>query len=126
MTKQIAKTLGKCAVAAAASILCSSVGAAAADNVRVIVSFAPGAKMAMKSVADGAGATVKKEVFGTNAVAMEVPRTALKGLENNPNVEYIEEDLKRYPIASTTPSTGTLTLPASRCLTASSKSRLTC
>ena len=107
MTKQIAKNFGKCAVAVAATILCSSASAAPADTARVIVSFSPAGKAAMKSVIDAAKGTVKKEIFGTNAVAIEVPRTALKGLENNPNVEYIEEDLKRYPIALTTPSTGT-------------------
>src|SRR3712207_2011511 len=106
MTKQIAKTLGKCAIAAAAAILCGPASAAAPDTARVIVSFTPAGKAAMKSVIEAANGTVKKEIFGTNAVAIEVPRTALRGLENNPNVEYIEEDLKRYPIALTTPSTG--------------------
>ena len=108
MTKQFAKTFGKCALAAAASILCGSAIAATVDTARVIVSFVPGAKAAaMKSVIAAANGSVKKEIFGTNAVAIEVPRAALTGLENNPNVEYVEEDLKRYPIALTTPSTGT-------------------
>lgn len=106
MTKQVANHLRMCVIAAAASILCSPASAAPADTTRVIVAFKPGAKMAMKSMAAGANATVKAEIFGTDAVAMEVPRTALKGLENNPNVEYIEEDHKRYAIALTTPSTG--------------------
>jgi len=112
MTKQVVKKLSMCALAAAAAILCGSASSASSsapavsDNVRVIVSFKPGAKMAMKSVAGGTGGTIKSEIFGTNAVSMEVPRTALKGLENNPNVEFIEEDMKRYPLALTTPSTG--------------------
>jgi subtilisin family serine protease len=42
-----------------------------------------------------------------NAMAVEVPAAALKGLENNPNVEYIEEDVVRKPFALTSPSTGT-------------------
>ncbi|MCC2956958.1 S8 family peptidase [Massilia sp. IC2-477] len=107
MSKQVASKLKMCAVAAAVAVLCSPVKAAPADTTRVIVKFKPGAKAAMKSAAVGANATLQKEIFGMDAVAMEVPMTALKGLENNPNVEYIEEDAKRYPLALTTPSTGT-------------------
>jgi subtilisin family serine protease len=47
---------------------------------------------------------VKHEIFGMNAMAVELPATALKGLENNPNVEYIEEDVVRRPFALTSPS----------------------
>ena len=107
MAKQVAKVFSMCVVATAASILCSTAAAAPADTTRVIVKFKAGAKASMKAAAAGANATVQEEIFGTDAVAMEVPRTALKGLENNPNVEFIEEDLKRYPIALTSPSTGT-------------------
>ncbi|MFC0252679.1 S8 family peptidase [Massilia consociata] len=107
MAKQVAKKFSMCVVAAAAGILCSTASAAPADTTRVIVKFKPGAKAAMKSLAANSNATMQKEIFGMDAVAMEVPMTALKGLENNPNVEYVEEDLKRYPIALTSPSTGT-------------------
>lgn len=41
-----------------------------------------------------------------DAMAIEVPVQALKGLENNPHVEYVEEDAKRYPFALTSPSDG--------------------
>ncbi|MCY7389452.1 MAG: hypothetical protein LH481_15575 [Burkholderiales bacterium] len=41
-----------------------------------------------------------------DAFAVEVPTNALNGLERNPNVEYVEEDAKRYPYSGTTPSTG--------------------
>jgi subtilisin family serine protease len=107
MSKQVASKLKMCAVAAAAVTLCSPAGAAPADTTRVIVKFKPGAKAMMKSAATVANATMQKEIFGMDAMAMEVPMTALKGLENNPNVEYIEEDAKRYPLALTSPSTGT-------------------
>jgi subtilisin family serine protease len=101
------KILGLCLTAAAASILCSSAMAAAPDTSRVIVAFKPGAKAAVKGVVAAAKGSVKLEIFGMNAMAIEVPRTALKGLENNPNVEYIEEDVIRKPFSLTTPSTGT-------------------
>ncbi|MFC5478000.1 S8 family serine peptidase [Massilia suwonensis] len=101
------KILSLCLTAAAASILCNSAMAAEPDTTRVIVAFKPGAKAAMKGVVAAAKGAVKHEIFGANAMAIEVPRAALKGLENNPNVEYIEEDAKRYPLALTSPSTGT-------------------
>jgi subtilisin family serine protease len=39
-------------------------------------------------------------------MAVEVPAAALKALANNPNVEYIEEDVLRKPLALSGPSTG--------------------
>lgn len=108
MSKQVSSKLKMCAVAAAAGILCSTASAAAPeDTVRVIVKFKPGAKASIKAAAANANAKVQEEIFGMDAMALEVPLVALKGLENNPNVEYVEEDLKRYAIALTTPSTGT-------------------
>jgi subtilisin family serine protease len=108
MSKQVSSKLKMCAVAVAAGILCGTAGAAAPeDKVRVIVKFKPGAKASVKAAAAKANAKVQEEIFGMDAMALEVPLVALKGLENNPNVEYVEEDLKRYAIALTTPSTGT-------------------
>jgi len=100
-------TLSLCMLAAAAGMLCNSASAAPADTTRVIVAFKPGAKAAVKGVVAAAKGAVKHEIFGANAMAIEVPIAALKGLQNNPNVEYVEEDAKRYPLALTSPSTGT-------------------
>ena len=100
-------TLSLCMLAAAAGMLCNSASAAPADTTRVIVAFKPGAKAAVKGVVAAAKGAVKHEIFGANAMAIEVPVAALKGLQNNPNVEYVEEDAKRYPLALTSPSTGT-------------------
>jgi subtilisin family serine protease len=50
---------------------------------------------------------VKHEIFGMNAMAVEVPVQALKGLEKNPNVEYVEEDVVREAFSGATASTGT-------------------
>lgn len=83
--------------------------ASAAEGVsRVIVKFKEGHVSAsnMKSTVAASKGTVKHEIFGTNAVAIEVPTNAIQGLKNNPNVEYVEEDHIRYPFAITTPSTG--------------------
>jgi subtilisin family serine protease len=84
-------------------------GASAAEaTTRVIVKFKEGHVTAsgMKSALAATKGTVQHEIFGTNAVAIQVPSSALQGLKNNPNVEYVEEDQIRYPYALTTPSTG--------------------
>jgi subtilisin family serine protease len=103
---KIVPALGLCFAAVVAAY---STGAVAAqpDNVRVIVAFKAGAKANIKSAVAAAHGSVKHEIFNMDAMAIEVPMTALKGLENNPNVEYIEEDVVRRPFALTTPSTGT-------------------
>ena len=81
--------------------------AAAADTTRVIVAFKPGHGANIKSAVAAARGNVKHEIFGMNAMSIEVPLTALKGLQHNPNVAYVEEDVIRRPFATTTPSTGT-------------------
>jgi subtilisin family serine protease len=81
--------------------------ASAADTTRVIVAFKPGAAAHIKSAVGAAHGAVKLEIFGMNAMAIEVPVQALKGLENNPNIEYIEEDVVRTAFSSSTASTGT-------------------
>jgi subtilisin family serine protease len=83
-----------------------SAQAAPPDNTRVIVAFKPGSAAQVKSLVSAARGAVKHEIFGMNAMAIEVPAVALKGLENNPNVDYIEEDVLRQPFALTSPSTG--------------------
>jgi len=81
--------------------------AAPAETVRVIVSMKAGGKASVKQAVAAAKGQIKHEIFGMDAMAIEVPVQALKGLENNPHVEYVEEDTKRYPFAATSPSTGT-------------------
>jgi subtilisin family serine protease len=80
---------------------------AAADTTRVIVAFKPGSAASVKSAVKAAKGNVKHEIFGMDAMAIEVPAAALKGLSHNPNVEYVEEDVVRKPFATTSASTGT-------------------
>ena len=105
---------GMSSIASAVKLLVATVAigvlgsaSAAPESTRVIVAFKPGTAASMKSAVKAAKGTVKHEIFGMNAMAIEVPAAALKGLQNNPNVEYVEEDLVRRPTALTTPSTGT-------------------
>ncbi|QYF94488.1 S8 family serine peptidase [Massilia sp. PAMC28688] len=104
---------GMSSIAVAVKMLVATVAvgvigtASAADTTRVIVAFKPGAAANMKAAVKAAKGNVKHEIFGMNAMAIEVPAVALKGLQHNPNVEYVEEDVIRRPFALTSPSTGT-------------------
>ncbi len=100
--------LSKSAVAVAAALACAAGGVSAAppEKARVIVAFKPGTAANARAAVAAQG-EVKHEVFGMDAVAIEVPVQALNGLSRNPNVEYVEDDELRYPFASSTPSTGT-------------------
>lgn len=115
LEKYMTKTTpGMSTIAAAVKVLVATAAfgmignaAAAADTTRVIVAFKPGSAAKMKSAVHAAKGNVKHEIFGMDAMAIEVPLVALKGLKNNPNVAYVEEDVIRRPFATTTPSTGT-------------------
>lgn len=97
----------KMVVAATAVGVMGAASAAAPDTTRVIVAFKPGSKANVKSAVAAAKGSVKHEIFGMDAMAVEVSAAALKGLQNNPNVQYVEEDVIRKPSALTSPSTGT-------------------
>lgn len=74
---------------------------------RYIVKFVPGrAAQAGAAVATARG-NVVLDMPAHDAMAIELPAAALAGLERNPNIEYIEPDVLRFPMALATPSTGT-------------------
>ena len=105
---------GMSSIAAAVKLLVATLAvgvissaAAASDTTRVIVAYKPGSAASIKSAVEAARGNVKLEIHGMNAMAIEVPTVALKGLKNDPNVEYIEEDVQRKMFATTSPSTGT-------------------
>jgi subtilisin family serine protease len=109
MTKKntrASNTVGLCLAALAAGLI-GTATAAAPDTTRVIVAFKPGTAANIRSAVAAAHGKVKQDIFGMDAMAIEVPTTALKGLDNNPNVLYIEEDVVRVPFSLTTASTGT-------------------
>ncbi len=73
-------------------------------NARVIVSFKPGAAASVKAAVAAARGNVKLDLPALNAIAIEVPAVALRALRGNPHIAYIEEDVKRYPFALSSPS----------------------
>lgn len=73
---------------------------------RYIVKFAPGKAAEARAALTRAAARVALELPVHDAVAVVLPAAALAGLSRNPNVEYIEPDVLRYPMALTSNSTG--------------------
>ena len=91
-----------CIAAVAAGVLGSA--AAAPATSRVIVAYKDGAAAKVKDAVNAGHGSVKLEITDMNAMAVEMPTAALAGLAHNPNVDYVEADVKRYPLALTSPS----------------------
>ncbi|WP_160152243.1 S8 family serine peptidase [Microbulbifer sp. ALW1] len=82
--------------------LAVAVQASAADE-RYIVKFKEGKGPAVKAMMEKNGGRSALALEKHNAMAANLPQKALTAMRNNPNVEYVEEDVKRYPMAETTP-----------------------
>jgi subtilisin family serine protease len=68
---------------------------------RYIVKFRDGAQG--RAALHAAGARVVLDLAPQGAAAAHIPAQALQGLRHNPSIEYIEEDVRRYPMAETVP-----------------------
>jgi len=75
--------------------------AAEPDPDRYIVSFLDAGKG--KAALHAAGARIVLDLPQREVAAAQIPGRALKGLRNNPHIEYIEKDALRYPMAQTSP-----------------------
>lgn len=76
---------------------------ASADNDRYIVKFKEGKGPAIQAQMKQHGGRVTLGLEKRNAIAAHLPEKALQALQNNPNVEYVEEDVKRYLMAQSVP-----------------------
>ncbi|MHB8913097.1 MAG: S8 family serine peptidase, partial [Lysobacter sp.] len=87
-----------------ASMLAATAAAAAKpDPNRVWVKFKPGTKAQVQQALQAAGARFHYTFDDLGAFAVSVPAPALKGLANNPNIEYVETDAPRYATAQSVP-----------------------
>lgn len=73
------------------------------DPDRVWVKFKPGAKAQVEQALVYAGARFHYRFDALDAFAVSVPAQAIQGLSRNPNVEYIEPDVVRHPLAQSRP-----------------------
>lgn len=91
------------AIALASTVLASHAAASGPDPDRVWVKFRPGAAAQVENALRAANGRVHHRFDELGAFAVSVPPQALNGLRNNPNIEYIEADAVRYPMAQVTP-----------------------
>lgn len=71
----------------------------AADE-RVYVNFKPGQKALAKGLIEKARGQIHHEFDTLNAIATTLPSEAVAALAKNPNIDFIEEDPPRYPLAT--------------------------
>ncbi len=79
---------------------------AADGNARYIVHFKDGAHANVKTAITQARGNVKFQIHQMNAVAIEASADGVKQLKGHKDVDLVEEDVKRYMLAGSTPSTG--------------------
>jgi subtilisin family serine protease len=70
---------------------------------RVIVAFKAGKGPAVKAALQGMGADIHYEFPALRGFAATLPAAAVRGLAGNPNVAYLEPDVRRYAMAQSTP-----------------------
>ncbi len=90
----------------AAAVVVSTLGLAIpafADDGRYIVKFHSGRGQAARAAVQTAGGRIVLELGPQDALAVELPAQAVTALRANPNVEYLEDDPRRYPLTQTTP-----------------------
>ncbi|WP_066960923.1 S8 family serine peptidase [Microbulbifer sp. Q7] len=87
----------------ASALALSLAGQASAADERYIIKFKEGKGQAVKSMMEKNGGRSALALQKRNAMAANLPAKALSALRNNPNVEYVEQDVKRYPMAETVP-----------------------
>ncbi|HEX5755326.1 MAG TPA: S8 family serine peptidase, partial [Arenimonas sp.] len=70
---------------------------------RVIIKFKQGKRANVEQTISAVGGRMHLRLDRQDALAVSVPKMALAGLRNNPNIEYVEVDQKRYAMAQVSP-----------------------
>ncbi|WP_444946002.1 S8 family serine peptidase [Microbulbifer sp. VTAC004] len=74
-----------------------------AEDKRYIITFKQGKGETVKSQMRARGGRKALDIRRQNAMAAHLPEKALQALRKNPNIEFIEEDVKRYPMSQQVP-----------------------
>jgi serine protease len=88
-----------------ATLMSLSSGILAAETVanRYLIKFKPGTAAQVSRALSKAKATVKLKLDNHDAIAVTMPESAIIGLSNNPNIEYIELDTQKNLYLQETP-----------------------
>jgi len=78
---------------------------------RVLVAFKPGAAAAARSAVAAGGGKIVADLSEVNGLAVELPDAAVRQLQQNPNVDFVENDAIRYVLAK--PGSGVSSDPSS-------------
>ncbi|GAA5443000.1 hypothetical protein Misp06_01176 [Microbulbifer sp. NBRC 101763] len=90
--------------ALASSVLALSLATSAmAEEKRYIVTFKDGKEETVRSLVKENGGRKALELNRHNAMAAHLPAEAVMALRRNPNIAFIEEDIKRYALSQETP-----------------------
>ena len=103
MSKLSAAVSAALAITLASAVVANDGARNQPDPNRYIIQFKPGTKGAAEAALTSARAAIHHDLPIANAFAATIPAEALAGLERNPNIELIEPDVIRYPMAETVP-----------------------
>ncbi|ADN74675.1 peptidase S8 and S53 subtilisin kexin sedolisin [Ferrimonas balearica DSM 9799] len=90
-------------LAGIAAAMCVGPTAVAAEEARYIVKYQQGKGQAVRAQMQASKGKMKLDLPGRGAMAVMLSPAALKAMQNHPNVEYVEEDVKRYLLAEQVP-----------------------
>src|SRR5690349_4150567 len=93
----LGSSLVACTVDDSATESATESGASVASGSRVWIQYKSNRKDDVKAALGAAHATLHYEFDNIEAVVATVPSGALNGLANNPNVNYVEDDVPREP-----------------------------
>jgi subtilisin family serine protease len=91
------------ALSFSAASAAAATATASPDADRVFVKFKTGSKANVENALRASGARFHHSFDNLRAFSVSLPQDKLAALRNNPNVEYIEQDAPRYPMAQTVP-----------------------
>ncbi|MDY0022986.1 S8 family serine peptidase [Arenimonas caeni] len=81
----------------------SASAAEGVDTDRVWVKFKKGQRANVETLLRGNGGRIHHRFDNLDSFAVSLPPKALERLRNNPNIEFIEADQPRYPLAQSVP-----------------------
>jgi serine protease len=101
--KTLVSALGAGLALTIAAVAVTATSIAAPPPERVLIKFKQGGKSAVQTELKRANAKIHYTFDNLGLLAATVPAQALKGLRNNPNVEFVEADQVRTPSAQEIP-----------------------